>query len=35
MRVLKKGCVRKLHVKWDPFYKRLLVAQDPWLRTKR
>ncbi len=31
MKVLKKGCVRRLAVKQNPFYKRLLVAQDPWL----
>ncbi len=29
MKVLKKGCVIKLAVKRDPFYKR--IAGDPWL----
>ena len=34
MKVLKKGCVRKLAVKWDPFYKR--IAGSPRLLvTKR
>ncbi len=33
MKVLKKGCVRKLAVKWDPpFYKRL--AGGPWSLEK-
>ncbi len=32
MKVLKKGCVRKLAVERYAFYKNgLLVAQDPWL----
>ncbi len=30
MKVLKKGCVRKLAVKRDPFYKRIAGGQDPW-----
>ncbi len=31
MKVLKKGCVRKLAVMRNPFYQRVALAQDPWL----
>ncbi len=29
MKVLKKGCVRKLAVKWDPFYRQCWWPKTP------